>query len=163
MGSTIIKVSKAIIHIEIRFDQEAKLTQTPILLYKAAPMFPIQFNHISLHVSDLEKSHHFYGDILGFKEVPRPNFSYPGTWFSMGNGTFLHLIAGKDYKALSSNRGNHFAFAVKDAFEAQEILEGKGVEIVSNKVRADGIQQLFVKDPDGYYVEFSEEKIDWKD
>ncbi len=121
--------------------------------------FSIQFNHLSLHVTDLEKSREFYGTFLGLEEVSRPNFSFPGSWYKMGNGTLLHLIAGKEYETRSSNRGNHFAFAVQDAHFVEQSLREKGVEIVSNKLRVDGVQQLFVKDPDGYYVEFSEERI----
>ena len=121
-------------------------------------MFSFQFNHLSLHVSDLEKSSHFYGTILGMEEVIRPNFSFPGKWYKIDNKTLLHLIGGKEYETRSSNRGNHFAFAVKDARVVEQELREKGVEIVSHKIRVDGVRQLFVKDPDGYYVEFSEEK-----
>lgn len=122
-------------------------------------MFPARFNHISLHVSDLEKSKHFYCHLLGMEERPRPNFSFPGAWLSMGNGLMLHLIAGKEYETRSSNRGNHFAFAVKDANKLELEFREKGIEVVSNKIRVDGVRQMFIKDPDEYFVEFSEETI----
>jgi catechol 2,3-dioxygenase-like lactoylglutathione lyase family enzyme len=119
-------------------------------------MFPHRFNHLSLHVSDLEKSRHFYGTLLGMEELPRPNFSYKGAWYSMGDGLLLHLIEGKDYETRSGNRGNHFAFTTKDVDALEQELRSKGIEVVSNKIRVDGVRQMFVKDPDGYYVEFSE-------
>jgi lactoylglutathione lyase len=120
-------------------------------------MFSASFNHISLHVSDLEKSKYFYCHLLGMVEMPRPNFSFPGTWLSMGNGLMLHLIAGKEYETRSSNRGNHFAFAAEDVNKLEREFKAKGIEIVSNKIRVDGVRQMFIIDPDGYFVEFSEE------
>ena len=119
--------------------------------------FPGIFNHISLHVSDLNKSRHFYTQLLGMEEVARPAFSFNGAWLSMGNGHLLHLIEGKDYETKSSNRGNHFAFSNHDVNALEDAFIEKGIEIVSNKIRVDGVRQMFIKDPDGYYIEFSEE------
>ncbi|MBC7391320.1 MAG: VOC family protein [Opitutaceae bacterium] len=119
--------------------------------------FPGTFNHISLHVSDLVKSLHFYTQLLGMEEVQRPAFSFKGAWLSMGNAHLLHLIEGKDYETKSSNRGNHFAFSNSDVNGLEADFVTKGIEVVSNKIRVDGVRQLFVKDPDGYYIEFSEE------
>ena len=121
-------------------------------------MLPARFNHISLHVSDLAKSKYFYCTLLGMEEMPRPNFSFNGAWLSMGEGLMLHLIEGKDYETRSSNRGTHFAFATTDVNSLEQEFRIKGIEIVSNKIRVDGIKQMFIKDPDGYFVEFSEEK-----
>ncbi len=119
--------------------------------------FPGIFNHISLHVSNLQKSRHFYVQLLGMEEVPRPAFSFNGAWLSMGNGHLLHLIEGKDYETKSSNRGNHFAFSNSDVNSLEKLFLSRGIEVISNKIRVDGIRQLFIKDPDGYFIEFSEE------
>ncbi len=122
-------------------------------------MFPVRFNHISLHVSDVEKSKHFYVTLLGMRDLPRPDFGFDGAWLDMGDGLMLHLIVGKNYETRSSNRGNHFAFAAKDVNALGKDFLAKGIEIVSNKIRIDGIRQMFVKDPDGYFVEFNEDII----
>ena len=37
-------------------------------------------DHLTLIVSDLEKTREFYCDILGMKLVPRPDFDFPGLW-----------------------------------------------------------------------------------
>ena len=120
--------------------------------------FPGTFNHISLHVSDLDKSHHFYTQLLGMEEVVRPAFAFKGAWLNMGNGHLLHLIEGKDYETKSSNRGNHFAFSNSDVNALETDFVSRGIKVVSNKIRVDGVRQLFIKDPDGYYIEFSEER-----
>ena len=38
----------------------------------------IRGHHFSFIVRNLEKSRHFYGDILGLKEIERPDFPFPG-------------------------------------------------------------------------------------
>ena len=116
------------------------------------------FNHISLHVSDVEKSLHFYVELLGMTQLPRPAFTFKGAWLTMGNAHCLHLIEGKDYEIRSGNRGNHFAFAHPDINALEGEFKKKGIEVVSNKIRVDGVKQMFIKDPDGYFIEFSEEK-----
>lgn len=116
----------------------------------------LRFEHIALHVVNIERSNHFYGKLLGLKQLERPNFPFNGSWFELDEGLQLHLIEGMNYQPHSGNRGNHFAFIVKDAVELEKELAAQGVEIVVNKLRVDGIRQLFVKDPDGYFVEFNE-------
>lgn len=118
----------------------------------------VHFNHLSLHVSDVARSKIFYGSILGLPLLERPHFSFDGAWYDMGNGLQLHLIAGKDYETKSSNRGNHFAFTTSNVDDMELFLRRHGVEIVANKLRVDGAKQLFVKDPDGYFVEFNEDE-----
>ena len=39
-------------------------------------------NHIALHVSNLEESNKFYGDLLGLEKIKKTKFR-----FSWGNGT----------------------------------------------------------------------------
>ena len=56
---------------------------------------PIQvqsLDHVTLVVKDLEQSRRFYVDGLGMREVPRPNFSFPGSWFQ-GSCPFFEAVA----------------------------------------------------------------------
>lgn len=116
----------------------------------------LHFEHLALHVSDVEKSKRFYRDILGLALLERPSFSFNGAWFRLDEGLQLHLIEGKDPNVQSGSRSNHFAFRTTDANQLEKDLAAQGVEIVVNKLRVDGIRQLFVKDPDGYFIEFNE-------
>ena len=52
----------------------------------------LAFQHVSLAVTDLEKSKLFYSEVLGLKELPRPNFTTRGAWFKLGDKQELHLI-----------------------------------------------------------------------
>ena len=38
------------------------------------------FHHVSICVTDIDKAKHFYGEILGFPEIERPPFDFPGAW-----------------------------------------------------------------------------------
>src|SRR5262245_6569721 len=48
-------------------------------------------DHVTLVVKDLERSRKFYVEALGMREVPRPAFSFAGSWFQAGK-TQIHLI-----------------------------------------------------------------------
>ena len=79
-------------------------------------------DHVTLVVSDLEKSRQFYAGLLGMEEKPRPDFGFPGLWFQAG-ATQIHLnveseeagTAGLQYNASSITRALHIAFLVEDA------------------------------------------------
>jgi catechol 2,3-dioxygenase-like lactoylglutathione lyase family enzyme/uncharacterized protein YunC (DUF1805 family) len=119
-------------------------------------------DHVTLVVKDLESSRRFYVDVLGMREVPRPAFTFAGSWFQAGK-TQIHLIleyAGSGPagnwlpQAQRGPRTQHLAFEVADALAVHEQLKQLGVAILSPpKPRPDGWMQVFVTDPDGHVVE----------
>ena len=38
-------------------------------------------DHVTIVVEDLERSRHFYCDVLGMRAIERPEFPFPGLWF----------------------------------------------------------------------------------
>lgn len=116
-------------------------------------------DHVTIVVRDLERSRQFYVEVLGMTEVPRPGFSFRGSWFQAGE-TQIHTIlehaeSGPAGTVIAnSTRGHHFAFRVADAHAAAGRLEELGVPFVSPpKSRPDGAVQLFIHDPDGHLIE----------
>jgi lactoylglutathione lyase len=116
------------------------------------------FDHYAIAVADLDKSLKFYHDILGLGILPRPNFDFRGAWLDCGKGIAIHLIEQNEKITLDSgSRKLHFAFAVEDLLATKTYLLSKGIPIIKDiKARPDGVLQMFIQDPDGYYVELTE-------
>ncbi|MEO8971861.1 MAG: VOC family protein [Ktedonobacteraceae bacterium] len=123
-------------------------------------------DHVALVVENVERSRQFYIQVLGMKEVPRPqNFDFPGAWLQTNN--FLVHLIGEDVEGrskqlnpgytadeLAIGHATHVAFEVDDLEEAMRHLHAQGVEIAGGpRPRGDGVQQLYILDPDGYVVE----------
>ena len=45
-----------------------------------------ELNHVSITVTDVAKAREFYTGVLGFEEIPRPAFNFPGIWYGLGGG-----------------------------------------------------------------------------
>lgn len=119
-------------------------------------------NHIALVVSNVGRSLAFYTDIVGMKQVMRPNFDRHGAWLTMGN-VDLHLIKGRP--AVHSDDDlivSHIAIDVPNMGELKRRLQMLGVQSRKNisvpnpAFKENGVlEQAFVRDPDGYYIEFA--------
>ena len=124
-------------------------------------------DHIALLVKDVERSCQFYGQVLGMEQIPRPStFDFPGAWFSKANFQ-VHLIgeaepgraaqAHPGYRGdeIARGYGSHVAFEVDDLAATIQHLQTHDVQILGGpRPRGDGVQQMYVCDPDGYIVEF---------
>jgi lactoylglutathione lyase len=116
-----------------------------------------ELNHVAIYVKDLETSIRFYKDKMLLEVIPRPAFDFPGEWFKLGYNQQLHLIATRQ-EDLKIVKQNHFALKVKSAKETEMFLVRQGVSFTGPKPRPDGAIQLFIQDPDGYYIELFELK-----
>lgn len=116
-------------------------------------------DHISITVADADKSAAFYSDLFGFKQVPAP---VPmARWLVMANGVMLHIVGNR--KAPSEHsRWDHLALACADLDAVVEKLDGRHVSWTNMEgghvpqVRSDGVKQIFVQDPDGYWIEIND-------
>ena len=127
----------------------------------------MRLQHCGLVVSDVERSRRFYGEALGLEELPRPaNFAFAGAWFALGD-TEIHLLAEADTTGragmpppgpgLAGGLATHLAVEVDGLTAWQGRLAAHGVAPAAGPMpRGDGVDQLFVLDPDGYVVELFE-------
>src|SRR5271165_7564889 len=88
---------------------------------QAAPAVPsafqvAQIDHVSVIITDVERSRRFYRDLLGLKEIPKPRtFDFVVLWFDLG-AMHVHLLLQDEADTIS---GRHFALRVADAAAAR--------------------------------------------
>ena len=116
--------------------------------------------HFCVNVKDLEKSIHFYRDLLGLRlarrrEVPENNAEIV---FMLGEGSdvgieLTHWRDKKDYS--EGDYLDHIALGVEDVEALVEELRKKGVEIAMEPFSLKGSEHkiAFIKDPDGIWIE----------
>ncbi len=119
-------------------------------------------NHIALYVVDLKTSTTFYQDIIGLDTIPEPFHDGRHTWFSIGPKSHLHLIQGAKEKT-AKEKNTHLCFTVSSVPDFIKRLEQHKVEYenwagdkYSVTKRVDGVQQIYFKDPDGYWIEIND-------
>ena len=117
-------------------------------------MLPIQaVHHLSFTVPDLAEARSFWCDLLGFSDIPRPDFGFPGSWLQ-GFGTEVHLLEfpGRPEPEGGLNPGrNHVAFKVDSLEPVRERLKAAGLEVLESQ---SGIRQMFVLGPGSNVIEF---------
>ena len=108
-----------------------------------------QIDHVSVIITDVERSRRFYRDLLGLKEINRPRtFDFIVLWFELGNHQ-LHLLL-KDQPDTRSPR--HFALRVADAAAARRYFREHGVR-TEETTPIPGADRFFIYDPDGNRIE----------
>jgi catechol 2,3-dioxygenase-like lactoylglutathione lyase family enzyme len=120
-----------------------------------------RLNHVTIAVpaGEHEKVRAFYGGVMGFKEVVRPDALggvYDLIWFECLD-FLLHIDFTPPWFKPAENR--HVALEVKDIQGVRAYLNGKGAEIREAVVIPDR-ERFYVLDPFGNYFELLEMKSD---
>lgn len=112
-------------------------------------------NHVGRITTRVEECRKFYRDVLGFREVQRPNFDFDGAWL-YNYGIMIHLIyndaAGSPDGEIET-RADHLALNVSDLEAAERLLQEHNVPYRKNVIADRNIQQIFCRDPDGHHIE----------
>lgn len=121
-------------------------------------------DHIALSAADQEKSLAFYKSLFALREVTlQPVKPGAARWLAFENGFELHIIPGRTL-AIGSDKAHHLAFAVADLDALIARLnemkhawsDYSGRLNTINTGRPDGVRQIFLQDPDGYWLEINE-------
>lgn len=132
--------------------------------YAQSTKAKVRINHTAIFVVDLKVSKNFYENILGLDTIPEPFHDGKHAWFATGPGSSLHIIEGaSEKKKYYKNQHTCYSVASVEAFAAvlrknniiYEDLSGKKNAISS---RVDGIKQMWLQDPDGYWIEINDAK-----
>ena len=119
------------------------------------------FNHISLSVTDLERSLKFYTTVFQLKEIINKGSMDGVRWLSLGDDKELHLIAILK-EPVKTNKALHLALSTANFDGFVKDLDRSNIAYsdwpgTKGKInfRADGIKQIFLQDPDGYWIEIN--------
>lgn len=126
----------------------------------------MMLHHVSVVVTDLDRSIAFYRDVFGLRQLERPPFSSIGAWFACG-GQQIHLIVNPDGTLRRSSTidtaDGHFAFRTDD-FEGcirgliargfrEDAPEGDPLRLYLRLDGPAGFPQAYLLDPDRNVIE----------
>jgi catechol 2,3-dioxygenase-like lactoylglutathione lyase family enzyme len=127
-----------------------------------AQSFVVAYDHTAFRVTDADVSAAFYQKVFQLEEIETPASGSTLRWFSLGGDDQLHLIKG-DTKDIKLHKGVHIAFNIAeyDAFLAH--IDELGINYTNwmgdakaPGLRGDGIRQIYIQDPDGYWIEVND-------
>ena len=130
---------------------------------------PFNFNfrkdHDAVQVADLQISAEFYKNILGLKEIPNGGLPDHIRWFQLSDKTQLHVIKSKE--EIQKNKGVHMAMNTDNLQAFMEHLKANKVhfenwpgEAGTTNSRPDGVKQIYLQDPDGYWIEVNDGSLE---
>ena len=122
----------------------------------------VSYLHAGITVSNLAQARRFYSDLLGLKEIPRPDLGFPGIWYSIG-ACQLHLMVPPEGRPAGEPEGpfagrvRHLALGIEGWEALTARLKAEGVPLRESLPAPGGARRVFVKDPDGNALELVEE------
>lgn len=122
-------------------------------------------NHLAIYVVSLEKTKAFYNDIFQLDTIPEPFHDGKHAWYSIAPGVAMHVIQGAE-KPKEYYQNNHTCFSVPSTEAFVEKIKTQNISWYNAKgvkgeitTRVDGVKQIWVNDPDGYWIEVNDAKF----
>ncbi len=122
-------------------------------------------NHVTIYVVDMEKSAKFYKDVMQFEQISEPFHDNRHVWLRIGPHTELHIVKGAT-AIIPHDINIHMAFTVKSVENFAKHLDDMGVKYGNwaqtskePQLRPDGIKQVYLQDPDGYWIEINDDRF----
>ncbi len=129
--------------------------------------FKGSFDHYAINVDNLQRSADFYMKVFQLDTVFNGTGNDRRVWFSLGEGMALHIIE-TDTVEVKTTKGVHLCIAMEDFDGFVKHLRDAAIPFetwtgdanLSNK-RPDGVSQVYLQDPDGYWVEVNDNRRMW--
>ncbi len=122
------------------------------------------YNHLTIYVTDLQKSTQFYKDVMMLEIIPEPFHDDRHTWFKISEHGQLHVVSGAKEKT-NHDINIHLAFSVADLdnfakhLDKEKVSYGNWAQTSKDfQMRPDKVAQIYFKDPDGYWIEVNNDK-----
>jgi len=120
-----------------------------------------RFVYTGIRVRDLKKSTNFYRKIMGMRVTRRGTMPHGAKYVALkspGSSQELELnwypSRGKFYsKYRRGDELDHLAFGVGNVKATLAKLISKGVDVAVSASQAKGVTEVYVKDPDGIWLE----------
>ncbi|MEP0940693.1 MAG: VOC family protein [Rhizobiaceae bacterium] len=114
-----------------------------------------RLDHVNVRTAQLDAMIKWYGDILGLRLGPRPNFPFPGAWLYSGDDAVVHLVGVEGNPGVGTEQDlklEHFALAAsgRESFEARLREAGEKFETID--LTDVSITQYNIWDPDGNHI-----------
>ncbi len=129
------------------------------------PNRPPEFDHTTVYVHDLQKSAEFYEKVMGLQKMPEPFKDGRHVWFRIGAHDQLHVVGGAT-GVTPHQIDIHVAFRVASLPDFMTHLDQLQVKYGSFNgeakiptARPDGVKQVYLQDPDGYWIEVNDDKF----
>lgn len=118
-----------------------------------------RIHHLNIRCApgDLPTIEKFYGEVLGLKKGPRPNFPNPGIWLYLDDHPLVHVSARCVEGFLQDKHHSsvdHIAFQTHGATEFRAKLDRMKMSYEEQNVPEAGYQ-IFMRDPVGTMLEFN--------
>ncbi|QYA25268.1 VOC family protein [Gramella sp. MT6] len=123
--------------------------------------FQLMKDHDALQVKDLDTSAKFYGEVLGLEEIPNGGLPDHIRWFQLGDKVQIHLIESEYVPEI--NKGVHMSLSTNKLNELMDFLISENIDFENwpgepntTNTRPDGVKQIYLQDPDGYWIEIND-------
>ena len=118
----------------------------------------IEINHAQITVPRAaeEASRHFYKEVMGLEEIPKPGYSpgRGGAWYRRGP-LEIHLSVEDDVSDNCRSK-RHICYIVPDIGAAELQLRDAGIEIIADQQPVAGWLRFYVRDPGGNRIEIAQ-------
>ena len=122
------------------------------------------FNHAALCATNLKKTAEFYKTVMQLQVIPNPFKDTTHVWLKIGPGLALHIIQGNCLTTVH-DIAIHLCFAVPSLEDFMKHLDQLNVtygnwtgQPKKTQLRADGVTQIYLQDPDGNWIEVNNAK-----
>jgi lactoylglutathione lyase len=121
-----------------------------------------RLNHVAIFVKNLSISDAFYRQVIGLDSIGEPFHDGKHRWLSVGPGQSLHIIEGADQQK-NYFKNNHICFSVPSVENFILLLRKEKIrwedaagQLYAITRRVDGVKQIWLQDPDGYWIEVND-------
>jgi lactoylglutathione lyase len=123
------------------------------------------FSHQTIFVTDLDRAANFYEKVMELKRISEPFHDGKHVWFRISEHGQLHVVSGAR-EDIPHDINIHLAFSVTDMAAFTKHLDAMNVKYgnwaqntKTPQLRPDKVQQIYLQDPDGYWIEVNDDKF----